>query len=131
MNIVLDTNVFISALFWRGNERIVLNKCKDKEFELVISPVILEEIDVVLESKFSFPDDKKADFLRNIIVVSKLVFPNVEIDIIKNDPPDNRILECAVSGKADFIISGDRDLLNLKEYESIIILNARDFLNRI
>ena len=64
MIVTLDTNIFISALFWNGNERILLNKCKVKELELIISPDILEEIDVVLEYKFSYPDDKKADFLR-------------------------------------------------------------------
>ncbi len=129
MKIVLDTNVIISAFFWKGNERIVLNKCKEKEHEMVISPEILEEVDVVLDSKFSVPDDKRGDFLRNIIVISRLVFPNIEINVIKEDPSDNRILECAVCGKAEFIISGDKDLLNLKEYEGITICNARDFLN--
>lgn len=129
MRVVLDTNVIISAFFWKGNERIVLNKCKEKEHEMVISPEILEEVDVVLDSKFSVPDDKRGDFLRNIIVISRLVFPNIEINVIKEDPSDNRILECAVCGKAEFIISGDKDLLNLKEYEGITICNARDFLN--
>jgi putative PIN family toxin of toxin-antitoxin system len=131
MNIVLDSNVIISAFFWRGNEREVLKKCKEKKIELTISPEILEEVDTVLETKFSVLDDKRADFLRNLIVISRLVFPSVEIDVIKNDPTDNRILECAVSGKADFIISGDKDLLNLGRYGSTVILNARYFLNRI
>ena len=53
MRIVLDTNVIISAFFWKGNERKLLDKCRAKEVELVISPNILEEIDVVLDSKFS------------------------------------------------------------------------------
>ena len=131
MIVTLDTNIFISALFWNGNERILLNKCKVKELELIISPDILEEIDVVLEYKFSYPDDKKADFLRNIIMMSKLIFPNVEIDVIKNDPTDNRILECAVSGNANYLISGDKHLLNLKEHEGIMILNAKDFLDKL
>ena len=131
MIVTLDTNIFISALFWNGNERILLNKCKVKELELIISPDILEEIDVVLEYKFSYPDDKKADFLRNIIMMSKLIFPNVEIDVIKNDPTDNRILECAVSGSANYLISGDKHLLNLKEHEGIMILNAKDFLDKL
>lgn len=128
MKIVLDSNVIISALFWKGNERKVLNKCKERELELIISPEILEEIDSVLEFKFSTPDDKRSDFLRNIIMISRLVFPNIKIEIIKSDPTDNRILECATDGKAEYIVTGDKHLTVLREYEGIKIVNAKDFL---
>ena len=128
MKIVLDTNVFVSALFWNGNERQVLNKCRTKELELIISPDILNEIDMVLERKFSVPEDRRGDYLRNIILASRLVFPTSRIEAIKSDITDNRILECAVDGGADFIISGDGHLLSLEAYEGIEILNASTFL---
>jgi putative PIN family toxin of toxin-antitoxin system len=128
MKAVLDTNVLISAFFWNGNERAVLKKCKDKELEMLISPEMLEEVETVLKFKFSVPDDRRADFLRSIIVISELVFPSEEIDEIKSDPADNRILECAASGKADYIVSGDRHLLGLGKYRKIEILNAREML---
>lgn len=130
MRVVLDTNVLISALFWDGNERNVLDKCKTKEYEMVISPDILEETDVVLDFKFSFPDDKRADFIRNLIVISKLVFPDSVIDVIKQDPSDNRILECAVGGNAHYIVTGDKHLLDIGTYECIMILNAKELLNK-
>lgn len=82
MKIVLDTNVIVSALFWKGNEAVVLGKCKSKELEMTISPEILDEVDEVLERKFKYPDDKRVDFLRNILLISKLVFPDHEIDLI-------------------------------------------------
>ncbi|MDD4307607.1 MAG: putative toxin-antitoxin system toxin component, PIN family [Thermoplasmata archaeon] len=128
MKIVLDTNVFVSALFWNGNERQVLNKCRTKELELIISPEILNEIDRVLELKFSVTDDKRGDYLRNIILVAKLVFPASRIGAIKSDISDNRILECAVDANAEFIVSGDGHLLSLAVYEGITILNASAFL---
>jgi len=131
MKVVLDTNVIISAFFWKGNERDVLNNCRQKVIWLTISPEILEEIDTVLDSKFSVPDDKRVDFLRNLIVISRLVFPSTEIDVIKIDSSDNRILECAASGNVDYIISGDKHLLDLKAYGGIEILNAKAFLNKM
>jgi putative PIN family toxin of toxin-antitoxin system len=128
MKVVLDTNIIISALFWEGNEKKVLDKCRAKELEMITSPEILDEVDGVLEMKFEYPDDKRVEFLRNLLRISKLVFPDVEIDAVSDDTMDNRILECAVSGCADYIISGDHHLTDLGEYESIKILKASEFL---
>ncbi|MDO9537864.1 MAG: putative toxin-antitoxin system toxin component, PIN family [Thermoplasmata archaeon] len=129
MKVVLDTNQLVSAFFWNGNEREVLEKCRTKELDLLISPEILGELDAVLERKFSVPEDKRAEYSKNIILVSRLVFPNKMIDAIKTDLTDNRILECAVDGEADYIVSGDKHLLGLKEYEGIKILKAKEFLS--
>jgi len=131
MKVVLDTNQLISAFFWNGNEREVLEKCRAKELDLLISPDILEELDTVLDRKFSVPEDKRAEYTRNIILISRLVFPDKKIDVIKIDPPDNRILECAVGGDAEFIITGDNHLLSQKSYKGIKILKAKEFLYRI
>lgn len=131
MKVVLDTNIIISALFWEGNEKKVLDKCRAKELEMITSPEILDEVDGVLEMKFEYPDDKRVEFLRNLLRISKLVFPDVEIDAVSDDTMDNRILECAVSGCADYIISGDHHLTDLGEYESIKILKASEFLKNL
>lgn len=128
MRAVLDTNVIISALFWKGNEKIVLDKCKGKELELIISSEILDEVDGVLEKKFGYPDDKRVEFLRNLLRVSRLVFPTIEISEITNDPTDNRILECALDGNADYIVSGDNHLLKLNEFKGIKIVSAKAML---
>lgn len=129
MKIVLDTNQLISAFFWNGNERKVLEKCRAKELVLLISPDILGELDTVLDRKFSVPEGKRAEYSKNIILVSRLVFPNKRIEAIKADPTDNRILECAVDGGADYIVSGDKHLLDLREYKGIKILKAKTFLS--
>lgn len=129
MRVVLDTNVLISALFWNGNERVLLDKCRTKELELILSPYILEELGRVLDTKFSLPKDRIADYSQNLILISKFVFPSKEIHAIKDDPTDNMILECAVAGNANIIVSGDKHLLNLGDYKTIRILNARDFLS--
>ena len=107
----------------------MFNKCRTKEFELVLSPFILEELGRVLDLKFSLPKDKIADYSQDLILISKFVFPSKEIHMIEEGPTDNMILECAVVGSANLIISGDKHLLNLEAYEGIRILNTRNFLS--
>lgn len=77
--------------------------------------------------RFSAADIAKArEWIRKI---SRTVTPTVQLDIIKEDPPDNRILECAVSAGADYIVTGDKDVLRLGRYDSIRILTVADFLD--
>ena len=92
MKVVLDTNIIISALFWNGNERKIFKMCKNKELEMSISMEILEEVDYVLDRKFSVPKEKRGEFIKNLVVMSKLVFSGEEINFLKKDPADNRVL---------------------------------------
>jgi predicted nucleic acid-binding protein len=69
--------------------------------------------------------------LKAIAKVGEIVTPRFTLDVIREDPADNRILECAVAGKADLIVSGDRHLLKLKSYEGISIVRPIDFLRTL
>lgn len=131
--IVLDTNIFISGIFWRGNPYKILSKCLEKELCLIASLEILEEFQEVLrtEKKFKLDEDDISSYMSLIISNSVTVVPMQLIDIIADDPDDNRVLECAVEGKADYIISGDRHLLSLEEYKGIKILTAKEFLELV
>ena len=134
MKVVLDTNIWLSGIFWQGNPYKIIKLAEQRKIEVIISKQILEEVIRVLsrESKFQkFIENRKIlieDLMRTIISISNLVEPKSKINVIKDDTDDNKFLEAGVDGKADFIISGDRHLLDLGQFSGIKILNAREFL---
>ncbi len=130
MRVVLDTNVFVSGIFWEGNFcSKIINKWKNKDFELVSSIEILEEFVKTLKNfKIQMPGNMIEEWRRLIIKNSIIVEPTIKLSIIKNDPNDNKFLEAGISGKADFIISQDKHLLKLKAYDMIKIISPEKFL---
>jgi len=131
--VVLDTNVLVSALGWQGLPIEILDNCTDNKYILVLSSEIISEVEVVLHrEKFDFiPAEKKESFILLLMKLAENVSPTVKLDIIKADPTDNIILECAVAGNADYIVSGDKHLLDLKEFSGIQILKPAEFLKII
>jgi len=125
---VLDTNVFISALFWTGSPHNVLAKALESEFILITSREILKEIEERLLNKFKFPVEDILSFLEIIVLNSHIVEPNIKLEAVPQDPNDNKIIECAVSGNADYIVTGDKDILELKAFREIKILTPNQFL---
>jgi len=129
--VVLDTNILVSALNFPGNERKVFELFLEGEIEVFISPFILEELKETLERKFKWNEIDVLEILKRIRDKANLIEPKIRISVIK-EYADNRILECAVEAKADFIISGDkRHLLPLKEFRGIKIVNSKDFLEKM
>ena len=127
--VILDTNVLISAFFWNGNERQVLLKCKMNIFKSILSFEILEETKRVLRKKFDLPQEKIDEFIRDVLLFSEIVVIKGDIDVIKEDPSDNIILETAIRGYADLIITGDNHLLKIKAYKGITIVQASKVVN--
>ncbi|MBI4159895.1 putative toxin-antitoxin system toxin component, PIN family [Candidatus Wolfebacteria bacterium] len=126
---VLDTNVFISSLFWRGVPYQIVQKGLGGSFLIVTSLEILEEIGETLRRKFRFPAEDTRAFLGIITVNSHLAEPQDKVEVVRADPPDNKIIECAVAGRAHFIVSGDRHLLDLRKHGGAKIVTAREFLS--
>jgi putative PIN family toxin of toxin-antitoxin system len=127
--VVLDTNVIVSALLFGGNPDKILNLANERVIRLIISPFILDETANVLNHRFNWSEEKIHEVLSSIQEIAAVVQPTIKLSIIKEKDSDNRILECAVSGKADFIISGDnKHILPLKEYQGIKILSPAEFL---
>jgi putative PIN family toxin of toxin-antitoxin system len=126
--VVLDTNVYISALMFDGLPGSLLDLAVLRAFTLIISPALLDELDEKLRAKFGLsPED--ADFLRaRLQNVAQVVEPRETLSVIAEDPDDNRVLECAVKGEAEVIVSGDRHLLKLATYQGIAIVTMRQFL---
>ncbi len=132
LKVTADTNILISATITKGNEFELLKLAKLRKIELILSPHILKEfIEVISRSKFGFSQDQIVNSFKQIISISTIVMPSSKINAIKDDPDDNRILECAEAGKADYIISGDDHLLNLKKYKDIEIVQTKFILDRV
>jgi len=126
---VVDTNVLISATLFGGNPRKVLNMTDEKRIEMIISPDILAEFTNVLQDKFDFSQDMAELAASGIKDISTLVIPIQRLSVIKEREADNRVLECAHEGHAQYIVTGDtKHLQPLKEYKGIKILSPAQFL---
>lgn len=117
--VVLDTNIFISAILYGGNPRQVVNLAISEAIEVYISPDLLDELRRTLIEKFSLNLLEVDRILSEIKDFSEITTPQVRLQVIKNDPSDNRVLECAVAAKVYFIVSGDKHLLNLGNFRGI------------
>jgi len=128
--ITVDTNILISALGWEGNPHRILEKIINGEIDLFISYKQFDEFVKVLEyPRFNFTGQQKKRFKELILKVATLVKTPIELKIIKNDPSDNRILECALVANVDYIITGDKKhILPLKRLGRIKIVTANDML---
>ena len=128
MKVVFDTNIFISAFVIPGSqaEKAVLRIIEGRDV-LLLSKGILDELLTVLSTKFS---RDKEEISRVAVILSEIgewVVPSEKIKVL-NDDPDNRILECAVSGNADVIVTGDKELLRLRGYERTKIISLKEYL---
>jgi putative PIN family toxin of toxin-antitoxin system len=128
MRVVADTNVFISALMFGGLPGRFLDLALSHGFTLVTSRALLDELDEKLRGKFAVSERDAQAIRVKLENNANLVDPDFELNAVSDDPDDNRVLECAVAGKADFIVSGDRHLLRIGCYEGIAIVTVRQFI---
>lgn len=126
---VLDTNVYISAILFGGKPEKILDLAKRRKIEVFISNSILQELAGVLKTKFNSSDWRINQILESVGEDTALVFPCRKVKVVKKKDSDNRILECALEVKADFIVSGDKKhILPLKKFRGIKILSPSEFL---
>ncbi len=129
VKVVIDTNILVSATVFGGVPDKILDLAREGEFELLISPSIIEEFARILKEKFDFTPEKVVEALLEIRTISTLINPKHKLNVIEEDEPDNRILECAMEGEADYLVTGDtKHLQPLKEYQGIKILSPINFL---
>jgi putative PIN family toxin of toxin-antitoxin system len=132
MKVVFDTNVWVSALAFQGEVRKVLETAIAEEVQPVVSLPILRELERVLfGKKFGFPPSFAVSVVHHIQLMSLVVHPTQQVHLVREDATDNIILECALEGNADYIISGDRHLPRLKAFHGIPILTPRQFLEKM
>jgi len=130
LKVVLDTNVYISAFQYPKGRNVVLwDAAVVGQFRLLVSPAIIQEMAGVLRDDFKWSDDRVQNAVRIVARVAGkgIVIPHTRVHLVTADPDDDRILECAVDGKADLIVSNDRHLLHLKAYADIPIVAGVDF----
>jgi putative PIN family toxin of toxin-antitoxin system len=132
LRVVADTNVLVSALLFGGPpEQIVLAGLRG-EIQLLTSSPLLKELERVLKGKFKLNLHLVRNIIEEIKEVAELVEISSHINVISYPDDDNRVLECAVDGKAEFIVTGDtKHILPLKEFRGTKILSPSEFLNRL
>ena len=136
MRVVADTNVVVSGLFWRGNERRVLEAARDGLIELFTSAALLEELeDVLSREKFAArlraAGPTRRELVSGYAALAALVEPEKIAPTVIEDPDDDNVLACAVTARCEVIVSGDSHLLRLKQYEQLRILTAAELLAEI
>ena len=130
LKVVLDTNILVSALIFGGKPEQVYNLVLEKQITAVISIILFSELLETLIKKFNF-DPKRIEQLERVVKKHfKTVYPDVTINVIKDDD-DNRVLEAAIEGGCNYIITGDRDLLDLKIFKNIKIVIPDVFLSNM
>ena len=131
MRVVLDTNILISALIFPGGPpEAVYRRALEGHIEVVTSRPLLAELGRVLVAKFGWRSDRAEEAVAQLARVATVVSPSERVEEIAEDPADDRVLEAALAGAAEVIVSGDRHLLKLKVWRSIAIERAVDFLRR-
>ena len=134
MRIVVDTNVIVSGVFFGGVPRRILEYWRDEAFDLISSPEILEEYEDVLnrlEKKSKTSKGQLASRFMKLFIEKSVVVQPTHDKKISRDPDDDKFINCALSGKALYIVSGDNDLLDINKVEGIEIITAREFLDRL
>lgn len=129
VTVVADTNIIVSALFWGGNESKVVAMAEEGKVKLLTSIALLDELKkVLMYERFGLDEKTADDNVKYILTISKIISPKRKLGVIQ-DPADDRVLECALEGRASYIVSGDRHLLRLKEFKGIKIIRAKRFLD--
>ncbi len=130
LRVVLDTNTRFSALLFRGTPGLLVAFLQTGGFLEVVSQTLLDEYQDVLERKSEKSPKAIAAEIASVAARALLV-QNLENVSASRDPDDDHILECALAGQADYVITGDRDLLVLGSFRGIPILTIRQFLDQL
>ena len=126
--VVIDTNIYISAIFWGEKPRKVMDLGRDEKILIFTSSDIEGEIVEKLRKKFRLAKEEINYIISDFSTFTIPVKITNRIQAVMDDPDDDKFIQCAVSCKADFIVSGDKHLLSMKEYHDIKILRASEFL---
>jgi putative PIN family toxin of toxin-antitoxin system len=131
LRVILDTNILISAfVFPGGAPEAVYRAALEGRVTLVTSPALLAEFGRVLSEKFGWAPDRAEQAVAQIVRIGDVVRPTSTVHVIREDPADDRVLEAALAGKADVIVSGDRHLWRLDNWRGIQTEKATTFLAR-
>jgi putative PIN family toxin of toxin-antitoxin system len=130
VTVVADTNIIVSSLLWEGNESKIVELVERGKIKLLTSVALLDELKkVLMYERFGLDEKTVDDSVKYILTISDITSPKRRVRVIHEDPADNEVLECALEGKARYIVSGDKHLLRLKEFRRTKIVRAKELLN--
>lgn len=125
----LDTSVYIRALHFGGPAAVILGNARAGNIRIDISDAIVTETNRVLREKFQWDGYMLQDAREKLRSLGNYISPTETLQVIKEDPDDDRILECASTAHSDFIVSEDKDLLRLGKFRSARIVSIREFIS--
>ena len=126
--IVVDTNILISASFWRGNPYKIIALGIERKVKIFSSREILEEYAASLRRDFKTPEKEINERINLLLGFVKIVEPKTTVSVVEDDPDDNKIIEAALDANARFIVTGDKHLLKIKKFKGIEIVTPKEFL---
>lgn len=130
---VLDTNVWVSAMIWGGSPASIVKAAEDGRILIPVSEEIVEEISQTLAYRrlreiYEESGVSREELVETILRIGKLIVIKTKLNVIREDSSDNKFLECAVDSDADYLVSGDEHLLRIEHYQRTHILSVRQFL---
>jgi len=132
MKVVLDTNILISAFVYGGKPRRIFEEVVLGDVVIgLISDEILEEFDRILKNNFGYSKKRVEQANAKIRMIFEIVKTGNVPNVVKEDHTDDQILAAAISGQANYIVSGDKHLLSLKKYRGISIVTPAVFLKKV
>lgn len=136
MRVVLDNNIFISGIFWQGPPHEIIKLAERDKIKIFSTLEILEELFNVLQREkfkplFEEGETNVGEVFRRVLELVEISPTRKKVDVVKEDPFDNNFLACALTSQAYFIVSGDKHLLKLREFQGISIISPKDFLKII
>jgi uncharacterized protein len=131
LRVTADSNIYVSAILFGGKPMVLLKLGLSRRIRLFISDDILDETLEVLREKFKRSPARLVVFEEFIRACTYHVTPTETLDVVPDDPDDNRVLECAVAGRCDYVVSGDGDLLRMGSFREIKIVTVSQFMTAV
>jgi putative PIN family toxin of toxin-antitoxin system len=134
MRVVLDTNVLISAVISTGVPHDIVVAGYEGEFQLIVSEATVTEFRETLQKypdRFGLTDEEIRTEVETLQYFAEFVDPDEEVNAVEDDPDDDKFLEAAVAGNAQYLVSGDQHLLTLDSFRDIEIITPRTFYERL
>lgn len=132
IRLVFDTNILLSSTLWHESvSRKTLSKAVENSHEIFSSPEIIAEYQNVLRRDFSYSNEEIHGLTLFLFSFLNIIGPKEKLYIVKEDPDDDKILECAIASSADFIVTYDKHLLRLKEFGKIRIITPEETIKII
>jgi len=129
MTVVIDTNVVLSAILFGGKPKQVLEMALSGSIQLAISESLVNELQGVLQRpKFELSAQLIQTVVSEYASIARWIEPSEHFNVVVDDPSDNQFIDCAVAAKADYLITGDKHLLNLGTFRMIKIVSVDNFI---